>query len=75
VEQQVIKACDLKDIFHSKASAEISRQIRRLIDKKMLISEGKGSRKYLISFNNSYLLRSVMHLLGKKGFLPMRDKT
>lgn len=74
VEQQVIKAGDLKDIFHSKASAEISRQIRRLIDKKMLVSEEEGSRKYVISFNNSYLLRSVMHLLGKKGFLPMREK-
>jgi Fic family protein len=75
VEHQVIKAGDLKDIFNSKANTEISRQIRRLIDKKMLVSEEERARKYVISFNNSYLLRSVMHLLGKKGFLPMREKT
>lgn len=33
VEHQVIQASDLKDIFQGKASAEVSRQIRRLIDK------------------------------------------
>lgn len=74
VEQKVIKAADLKDIFIDKASTEISRQIRRLINKKMLVADQEGSRKYVISFNNSYLLRSVMHSLGEKGFLPIRDK-
>lgn len=73
VELQVIKAGDLKAIFIDKANTEISRQIRRLIDKKMLHSEEQGSRKYIISFNNSYLLRSVMYLLEKKGFLPTRN--
>lgn len=75
VELQVIKAGDLKDIFKDKANTEISRQIRRLIEKKMLTTEEEAARKYLISFNNSYLLRSVIRLLGEKGFLPIRDKT
>jgi Fic family protein len=74
VENQLIKAGDLHDIYANKANTEISRQIRRLIDRKMLASENEGSRKYVISFNNSYLLRSVMHTLGEKGFLPIRDK-
>lgn len=38
----------------------------------MLTSEHEGARKYVISFYNSYLLRSVMHLLGEKGFLPIQ---
>ena len=74
VEHQIIKAGDLKNIFEGKANTEISRQIKRLIEKKMLTTEEDGSRKYVISFNNSYLLRSVMRLLDKKGFLPIRDK-
>jgi len=74
VERQVIKAGDLKEIFNGKANTEISRQIKRLIEKKMLSPEEDGSRKYVISFNNSYLLRSVMRALDKKGFLPIRDK-
>ncbi|MES2200450.1 MAG: Fic family protein [Chlamydiota bacterium] len=74
VELQVIKAGDLKDILDGKSKVGISRQIKKLIDKKMLISEEDGSRKYVLSFNNNYLLRSVMYLLDKKGFLPIRDK-
>ncbi len=76
IDKQVIQAIDLKDIFSGKAGSEISRQIRRLIDKKMLVREGEhdGNRKYLIRFDNSYLLRSVIKLLGEKSFLPLREK-
>lgn len=74
VEKQSIQASDVRDIFVGKVSAEVSRQIRRLINKKMLMSEEKGKRRYVIRFDNSYLLRSVIKLLGEKGFLPIRDK-
>ncbi len=40
-EMQVIQAGDIKDIFPGKASAEVSRQLRRLIQKKMPISSRK----------------------------------
>ena len=75
VHLQVIQASDLKDIFAGKVSSEISRQIRKLIDKKLLVPEGgnNGRRKYLIRFDNSYLLRSVVAMLGEKGFLPIRE--
>ena len=73
VGKQVIQAGDLKDIFKGKVSAEISRQIRRLVEKKMLIPAEEGKRKYIIRFDNNYLLRSVIHVLGEKGFLPIRD--
>ena len=36
VEKQVIQAIDLKDLFADKVSAEVSRQIKKLIDKRML---------------------------------------
>lgn len=73
VEKQVIQASDLKDIFSGKVSAEISRQIRKLISKKMLIAENEGTRKYVIRFDNSYLLRGIIHALGERGFLPVKD--
>jgi len=73
IDKEVLKANDLKGIFIGKANSEISRQIKKLIDKKMLINEDKSFRKYVISFSNNYLLRSVIHLLGKKDFLPVRD--
>lgn len=71
---QVVQAADIKPFFPDKADAEVSRQIRKLIDKKMLIPEKDGTRKYVLRFDNNYLLRSVIKSLGDKGFLPVRDE-
>jgi Fic family protein len=73
IELQVIQASDLKDIFSGKVSAEISRQIKKLIDKKMLVPEVEGGRKYVIRFDNNFLLRGVIKTLDIKGFLPVKD--
>lgn len=73
VDKQVMQAGDIKDIFFGKTDAEVSRQIRRLIDRKMLIPEKEGTRKYVIRFDNNYLLRGVIKLLDEKGFLPIQD--
>lgn len=73
VEKQVVQAGDLKDIFEGKLQSEISRQIRKLIDKKMLNPESEGARKYLLRFDNNYLIRGILKALGEKGFLPIKD--
>ena len=51
----------------------MSRQIKKLINKKMLVPEKKGARKYIIRFDNNFLLRGVIKILDEKGFLPVRD--
>ncbi len=71
---QVIQAADIKEFFVGKADAEVSRQIKRLIDKKMISPEKDGTRKYVLRIDNSYLLRSIIKSLGDKGFLPVRDE-
>lgn len=74
VDLQVIQASDIKEFFAGKADAEVSRQIKRLINKKMLAPEKEGTRKYILRFDNNYLLRSIIKSLGEKGFLPVRDE-
>jgi len=74
IDLQVIQAADVKEFFVGKADAEVSRQIKRLIDKKMISPEKDGTRKYVLRFDNSYLLRSIIKSLGNKGFLPVRDE-
>jgi Fic family protein len=74
VDLQVISAADVKSIFPGKADSEVSRQIKKLIDQKMLTQEKEGGRKYVLRFDNSYLLRSIIQLLGDKGFLPVWDE-
>jgi hypothetical protein len=39
----------------------------------MLAPEKEGARKYLIRFNNNYLLRGIITTLGENGFLPIKD--
>tara|TARA_R110002096_G_scaffold47396_5_gene126431 strand:+ start:795 stop:1955 length:1161 start_codon:yes stop_codon:yes gene_type:complete len=73
IELQVIQASDLKKIFVGKVSSEVSRQIKKLINKKMLVPEKEGARKYIIRFDNNFLLRGVIRILDEKGFLPVRD--
>ncbi|MEO8400747.1 MAG: Fic family protein [Gammaproteobacteria bacterium] len=73
IDKQVVQASDLTDLFPGKAGSEISRQIRKLIEKKMLTPESEGKRKYVIRFDNNYLLRGVIKSLDEKGFLPVKD--
>jgi Fic family protein len=73
VEIQLIQASDIKDLFSSKHNSEISRQIKKLIEKKMLVPEKEGTRKYIIRFDNNFLLRGIIKALDEKGFLPIRD--
>lgn len=74
IDLQLIQASDVKEFFIGKADAEVSRQIKRLIDKKMISPEKEGTRKYVLRFDNNYLLRSIIKILGEKGFLPVRDE-
>lgn len=73
IDLQIIQASDTKEFFVGKQNAEVSRQIKRLIDKKMLVPEKDGTRKYVLRFDNNYLFRSIIKLLGEKGFLPIHD--
>lgn len=73
VEQQVIQARDIKEFFSGKDESMISKHIKKLIEKKKLKPEEHGKRKYLLNFDNSYLLRIIIKILANKGFLPIRE--
>jgi Fic family protein len=73
VDRQVIQASDLTDLLPGKAPSEVTRVINRLKKKKMLMAEKENGRKYVIRFDNNYLLRAIMRKLDEKGFLPVKD--
>lgn len=73
IEKQIIQASDVKELIPGKADAIVSRLIKKLIDKRMLDPVKEGSRKYVIQFNYSYLMRGFIRALGNKGFLPIWD--
>ncbi|MDH4233096.1 MAG: Fic family protein [Nitrospirota bacterium] len=74
IEKQVMQAADLKNIFEGKKPSEISRNIARLKEKKMLMPIEEGTRKYVIRFDNNFLLRGIIKLLSDKNFLPIKDE-
>lgn len=74
IDLQVIQAADIKEFFVGKSNAEVSRQIKSLINKKMLTPEKEGTRKYVLRFDNNFLLRSIIKSLAEKGFLPVQDE-
>jgi len=69
--KQIIRAADIKSLFPDKLSSEISRMIRRLKNKKMLQPDKEGSRKYVLMFENNYLLRGIIEALDRENFLPI----
>jgi len=67
-EDMSMKAQELEH-FGITASKKKSEVISKLRDKKILTPIKEGGRIYTISFVNNYLLRSVMEILNKEGFV------
>ena len=71
VDNQVIQAKDLKEVIPNTSSPEISRHIQKLKNKNMIKPIKSNTRKYVVNFVNSYLLRGIIKQLDNKGFLPV----
>ncbi len=69
VQKQIFQASDVIELF-GKDSAKVSRIIRSLRDKNMLMPIQENARKYYPLFKNSKLLRGIIHKLDENGFLP-----
>lgn len=65
-----IQSSDIAPIFPDKSSSDRSRMIKALVGKRMLRPISENARRYLLSFENNYLLRSILTQLDKNGFLP-----
>lgn len=72
-EGQVIKNEDVKSVLPSKETSQVSREIKKLVNNKMLAPEEENARRYILRFENNYLLRGVIKMLDNEGFLPVND--
>lgn len=70
VDLKVIQSSDLTEILKGKSSALRSKEINKLLEKRMLKQEKEGGRKYIINISNNYLLRGVINSLDQNNFLP-----
>ena len=49
--------------------AQRTYQIRKLVERQMLVPVRPGARQYSIGFTSSYLLRGVIHSLSSEQFI------
>ncbi|MGV8120626.1 MAG: Fic family protein [Candidatus Xenobiia bacterium LiM19] len=69
--KQEFKAKDIKEVFPQKHPVEISRIIKNLINKGMIVPVEENARSYILSIGNNYLLRGIIEMLEKNEFLPI----
>ena len=75
IRKEVFQASDIQHLLKDKIPAARSRFIRQLREKRLIEPENHNSRKHVINFRNSYLLRGIIKMLDEKGFLPIKNET
>lgn len=65
----IAKAADLATAMPSMTAAQRTYQIRKLVDRKMLLPIKEGARQYTLGFSNSYLMRGIVRALSDEGFI------
>ena len=70
IEKQVIQQSDIKHIFPGKDASQVSRVIKKLLTENIITTERESKRKYILNFQNNYLLRGIVKALDNEGFLP-----
>ncbi len=68
--RQVVASGDLKSVFQVKSSTSVSRKVQSIIKDGLLIPEKENSRRYILSFNNPYMMPSITKMLAEERFLP-----
>jgi len=70
IDKQVFQAADIRHFFPQKHPSEISKMLRWLKEKEMIINLEENTRKYAINLENKYLVKVLVAKFERKGFLP-----
>lgn len=66
----IAKAADFKGLMKDLTDAQRTYQIKKLVERKLLLPISEGARQYTIGFSNNYLMRGVIRALANEGFVP-----
>jgi Fic family protein len=69
VKSGVAKAADLSAAMPGLTAAQRTYQIKKLVERKMLHPIAPNARQYTLGFDNSYLMRGVIHALSNENFI------
>jgi Fic family protein len=66
----IAKASDLKEAMPNMNDTQRTYQIRKLVERRMLVPIHDNARQYTVGFSNSFLIRGVIRALTAEGFVP-----
>jgi Fic family protein len=66
----IAKASDLKVAMPNMNDTQRTYQIRKLVERRMLVPIHDNARQYTVGFSNSFLIRGVIRALTAEGFVP-----
>ena len=69
VKSGVAKAADFTAAMPGMSAAQRTYQIKKLVERKMLHQIAPNARQYTLGFDNSYLMRGVIHALSQESFI------
>jgi Fic family protein len=69
VKSGIAKAADLSAAMPGLTAAQRTYQIKKLVERKMLHPINPNARQYTLGFDNSYLMRGVIHALSNENFI------
>jgi len=71
MDKQIFQAADIRLFFPQKHPTEISKMLKWLRDKDLIIGIDENARKYAINLENKYLVKMVVGKLERSGFIPI----
>lgn len=66
----IAKAVDLSAAMPTMSSPQRTYQIKKLVERKMLVPIKEGARQYTIGFSSNNLMRGIIRSLSHEGFIP-----
>jgi Fic family protein len=73
IKKQVFKSSDLDSIFKGMTPRQKTHQIAKMKDNGFIQPLEEGGRTYYVNFMNNYLMRGLIRVLEKEGFVPAVD--
>ncbi|MBP9771277.1 Fic family protein [Candidatus Gracilibacteria bacterium] len=73
IDKQTFRSSDIAQFMPGKVYTQRSRVLRELKNKKMISPIRDNSKQYTLRFDNNYLLRGIIKMLEKEGFIVIKD--
>jgi len=73
ITKQEFQAPDLEPVLQKMTPRQKTHQISKMKKRKFIKATKKGGRTYYINFMNNYLMRGLVRILEKEGFIPPID--